>query len=592
MSKKIYICETMKGSGIKECSGFTETTISSSLISTTTEAQNYFDTYLSVYPSFVKIAPTKRTVCWEGTLLDASASKSARILAWELEIVNNNTSDVYSKDYYTKYFSTYASQIALVFPVTVNYMKGSITNTFTINLTCLGNSLGNKFGDSFIIPITEQFDNIYSSSAPLHSISIEPAKGPSVQSATSTPLDTTTAIQIIKTTTNFRPKLLRMTLSEASTSSTIYSLTVPETLRFGKLFIKHFLLKELVQQAYYIYQGVRNPVDAPAYFGEPSALSYNRSSPIEHSIYELYARRNTYNLPVNDYRGKSPENMYSVTADTISSSFDSSYIKTIKGYKSEGSVAPTLYPFNATWAELEPIAWIDCVLFKFSFDSKYYSLGELILNGITIPTGISTINVEIYLPNLSVLLDNSITTYTLSEFIGGFNPYNTFELNIDFGYQSSNINNLNLEEGLYYNTNKIRRLFTDKLEVSHFVVDEDTTDSTSSQIVSLKGATVTFKTTIDFTNIETGIKYYVNFITPSLNNNAYFAINIPGGKRIFYIGDYGNPVYDYSYSPTPWGNSPSNKTIKLIDGDDINNPAFIRFIEAAAESIVGATYDA
>ena len=589
MSKKVYICSTMEGSGAVTCSG--ESEVTSNYIGE--DAQYFVGVYLNEAPTLVKIHKTKRTY-WEGTTLDASTAKSARILDWELQIANRNTTDIYQKDYYLNYFSTYCNQINLIFPVTVKYMSTNVSTSQVLDIVFPGTALSSYYGSTSKCTITEQFNNLGINYKPLYDISIDTSKGPTIISNTSTPLTTSLAVSILKTTTLFRAELLKANLAQADTTSTIYSLTVPDSLRKGRLYIKHFFLKDLVQQCYYTYRGLRNPQNSPTYLGEPPSVLYNRSSPIETSVYELYAGRDSYNNALVNYRGKNSIAMFSSTADTVSSSFDDDVLQAIKGYKSDGSVAPTLTSLGATWYYLEPICWIDCVLFKFSFSSVYYSLGDLLIYGTSIPTGISTINVEIIIPNLSTFVGEGITIPQDLDFIGGFNPYNTFDLNIDFGYQSDEYSKAlttNTRQGIYHGTNKAKRLFIDKLEISHFVVDEDTTNSTSSQIISLKGATVTFSTYIDFTKIETGTKYYVNFIKTS-NNVTYSGISIPRAYRIYYMGDTTNvPVYNEDLSPTPWGTVPENKTIKLIDGDDLNNPAFIRFIQEAAESIVGATYE-
>lgn len=587
MSKKIYICSTMNGSGAVTCSGDSEVT--STYIGE--EAQDFERVSLNEAPALVKVHKTKRTY-WEGTTLDASTVRSARILNWELQIANRNTTDIYQKDYYLAYFSTYCNQINLLFPVTVRYMSNNVSTSQVIDIMFPGTALSNLYGSTSTRVITEQFNNLGVTYNPLYDISIDTSKGPTITSNTDTPLTTTLAVSILKTTTNFRAELLKATLTQADTSSTIYYLTVPDSSRIGRLYIKHFFLNDLAQQCYYTYQGVRNPNKSPTYYGEPPSVLYNRSASIETSVYELYAGRDNYNNAIVDYRGKDIRNMFSSSADTVSSSFDDDVLKAIKGYKSDGSVAPTLTSLGVSWSSLELICWLDCVLFKFSFSTSYYSLGDLLIYGAPIPTGVSTIGVEIILPNLSTFVGGSISTPQDLDFIGGFNPYNTFDLNIDFGYHSNNPKSyLDSREGLYYNTNKVKRLFVGKLEISHFVVDEDTTDSTSPQIVSLKDATVTFKTYIDFSNIKTDIKYNVNFIK-TYNSVAYSGISVPRANRIFYIGEsYNTPVYNTDLSPTPWGTVPENKTIKLTGGDDVNNPAFIRFIQEAAESIVGATYE-
>ena len=80
MGKKIYICETMQGSGIKRCSGHSNITSDS--------YGDYLQTrvseYLTVPPNFVKISNSNVTQ-FEGSILESSKIKSARLLNLQLK---------------------------------------------------------------------------------------------------------------------------------------------------------------------------------------------------------------------------------------------------------------------------------------------------------------------------------------------------------------------------------------------------------------------------------------------------------------------------------------------------------------------------
>lgn len=480
MSKKIYICKEILASSVS-CSGKGNSSVGFG--STATEDANHSINYKPYQVQLYKQNSTPLS----GATINAVSDQSARLTNFYLTISNTNTSLTYKT---SDYYLLYKNQVTLSFNIAVNYKCNGVTYVDYITASIQGSTITDA--GTYPINIYETFNNIKNNAYPLTSLSIDTAS-PAAISFNDGSTDTSKAIVCMQITNQIKPSSLNGILKTASSTSALFSATIPDTSRAGRVFVTYF---EIGEQAFsyclYSYRGYIESVSEITHYPEPCATNFYRSSSTWYDVFEFddgeYNSNGTptYRCPYTEhYAG-----LVGLQSDTVVSSFDDATIYRPDYHDQDDISTFSSWSTNINWSMLEKISWVDGVLIRLverggigTAYSAWTPLIDAILYGINIPSNVNTIEVEMIVPDLCTLTSNEFTDNPKgvypSDYTGGFYPYNNLKLHLRLGYQTASLGTTGAtyaqkEQGLYCDTSKVRRMIVNSTnEIQYFVVDEE-----------------------------------------------------------------------------------------------------------------------
>lgn len=443
----------------------------------------------------------------------------------------------------TDFYKKYRNKVMLTFYLIEQYDTENSIHMVTIPVTFPASAVVAGDNEIFIQePIANIAKDVNGVSYPLSrleypiedTIAITPAEGYT--------LTTAEAVECFRTTGRFVVLGLVGNIHKPSSNTSLFSATLPEGNLPGKIFIKRFRARELPQQhCFYPYRG-KNDKKPITVFTEAASPSYYRETETTYDIYEC--TKDSFRNP-SKYL-----DMLSIDNSEVNSSFEGSMM-VIPEFNSDSN---ELEFFSTTmqWINIEKVAWFDCAMFRFIFPNRttaWYPLSHLLLEGIPTETGDTTVSVEIALPDLCTLVDDSMTldTLKLESYTGSFYPYAPLQIYLELGYQSCYPTKESNESGLYLDTTKLRRFFIDNKELEYFVVDELIEPqilTTKTQIVESLQLTVgniyTVKGTLRLPNTRVTGVIVDNYPTNILTSAPTFSISYTGLDSIISYTFRGN----------------------------------------------------
>ena len=480
MSKKIYICKEILASSVS-CSG---KGLSSKGFGNT--AAN--DVGLTIqYDPFQVPLYRQNSTTLSGATINAVADQSARLTNFCLTIFNSNKDITYKE---SDYYLLYANKVTLSFTIYVNFKCNGRTFVDTITASIQGSAITSGMS-SYNINIYETFNNIKSNSYPLTSLSIDTTSS-AVVSFNDGSADTSKLIVCMQMTNKIKPASLNGILKTASSNSALFSATIPDASRAGRVFVTYF---EIGEQAFshclYSYRGYTESAFEITHYPEPCATSFYRSSGTWYDAFEFddgeYNSNGTptYRNPRKDYIS-----LEGIQSDTVASTFDSVTIYKPDYYDQDNVATFTSWSTGLSWDNLERIAWLDGVKIRLVERggigvaySAWTPLIDAIINGIDIPSNVHTIEVEMIVPDLCTLTSNNFTNNPQGvypyDYLNGFYPYNNLKLHLRLGYQTASLGTAGAtyaqkEQGLYCGTHKVKRMIVNSTnEIQYFVVDAE-----------------------------------------------------------------------------------------------------------------------
>lgn len=489
MSNKIYICkniinETALVMG-NEAPGFTYSTA----VQLATDANGLT---LNNYPNLISLCrvakSSEKDLCTSG--YGVAPAKTTR-LYWQeakLKFYNNNNDSTYkSSSFYAN-----RSKYNLHFNVEARYLYDGVYYTKTLSVVCTGTNVPSGQGSN-TIPFLEQFPNILETTevntskiihVPLHSIYVDTSSTPAVSRVDGVALDTLTAVELLKITSNIHPMTLQGYELTPNTGAPLFAAGFPSS-KPGRIFLTRLTVKELSGiHSLYTYQKKTNALITSFY--EPISSNTIKSQDTTYDIYE-YTTTN-YRNPKNFI------NMLAHDVNSVDSTYDSYPAKVVRG-NSVSSVAT--YDIGMLWEDLEKIAWFDCVFIRGRLSGRiteWYSLAQCMSEGIPTLAGDTTIQIEMLLPDLCNLIPygapdkpdfDSYSRYYTNDLY----PYNPLLLTLEMGYQSDFDTSSGYKSGLYVGTKKLRRLFIGQKEIQHYIADEETAEERQA-VTTVSGTTV------------------------------------------------------------------------------------------------------
>ena len=478
MSKKIYICKEILASSVS-CSGkglssqgFGNTAANDAGLTT-----NYDPFQVPLY--------RQNSTNVSGATINAVADESARLTNFCLTIFNSNKDTTYKA---SDYYLLYANKVTLSFTIDVNFKCNGTTYVDKITASIQGSDIASGMS-SYNINIYETFNNIKNYAYPLTSLSIDTASSAAI-SFNDGSTDTSKAIVCMQMTNQIKPASLNGILKTASSTSALFSATIPDTSRAGRIFVTYF---EISEQAFshclYSYRGYIESVSEITHYPEPCATSFYRSSTTWYDAFEFddgdYNSNGTptYRNPGNDY-----VSLVGIQSDTVVSSFDNATIYKPDYYEQDDIGTFSSWSTGLSWSNLERIAWLDGVKIRLVERggigvaySAWTPLIDAIIDGIDIPSNVNTVEVEMIVPDLCTLTSNNFSDNPKgvypNDYLNGFYPYNNLKLHLRLGYQTASLGTAGAtysqkEQGLYCGTNKVKRMIVNSTnEIQYFVVD-------------------------------------------------------------------------------------------------------------------------
>lgn len=531
MSNKIYICKNF----IKA----TQTTlglIQQNISLTDKLATKANNLTLNSSPNLVQLTAAKYDgIKALGLDIDARGFNTAYLSSLRLRYNNTNSEESYKA---SKLYTDYRHLISFQYPVQVSYLCNGITYYDTITVSWSATEVPvTGYGR---VPITEQFSNIKwvetgddAFFAAFSGLQIE-NKTPAIQRIDGKPLTTAEAVELLKTVHNIPIDSFEANPIIQTTTTTLFSGTLPDSSREGKILLTYLNIEELPDMhCLYAYQGNTSYTPITT-ISEPYSLSYLRSQSTMFDVYECIE---------DDYRDNSNYlGLVGQNVDSVSSSFRESYVS-VPVFKNNTLSFTNL---GMTWDNLERIAWLDCALLRCTFSpsnrtTTWISVAKCLKDGIPTQVGETNVSIEMVLPDLCTITAQGNTTPTLQDFSEGFYPYNPLAITLEMGYQTNCINEDSNTLGFYIGTKRAKRIFINQKELEYFVVGEE--DTLNKQTISNTTGSV-----------NTGGTYPYK-ISGTLNvgkaiTSATISQPINGYAEISYT--YGNTYIDYVlYSTTP-----------------------------------------
>lgn len=364
----------------------------------------------------------------------------------------------------TTFYKTYRNKVLLTFNLIADYDSENSIHMVSIPITFPASEVVSGDNEIFIQePIANIAKNLNGVSYPLSRLEYPVESTITVTAADGYTITTTDAVECFKTTGRFEVLGLVGNIHRPSSNTSLFSATLPEGNETGKIFIKCFRVVELPQQhCFYPYRG-KNDKKPITVFTEAASPSYYREVETSYDIYECTE---------SSFRNPSKYlDMLSINNSEVNSSFEGCMM-VIPEYNSDSNELE-FFSTAMQWINLEKVAWFDCAMFRFTFPNRttaWYPLSHLLLEGIPTQAGDTTVSVEIALPDLCTLVDDSMTldTLRLDSYTGSFYPYVPLRIYLELGYQSNYAD----MSGIYIDTKKVRRMFFDKKELEYFVIDE------------------------------------------------------------------------------------------------------------------------
>lgn len=558
MSKKVYINKTFL-SAYRNSIGYSPVMIDSYRDATIANGLT-----LSTLPNLVKLAETEiisDTIVSELKKSPLSPTEDAHIIEVSTSYrkyigdfrIRFNVPFTKAELEATTFYKNYRNKVILTFYLVADYDKENSIHNVTFPVAFPASAV--VPGDNEILiqaPIANIARDIDGIAYPLSrleyplndTIAITEVEGYTITNAD--------AVECFRTTGRFVVLGLVGSIHKPSSNTSLFSATLPEGNLPGKIFIKRFSARELPQQHCFYPYGGKNDRKPITVFTEAASQSYYREVETTYDIYECTN---------NSFRNPSKYlDMLSIDNSEVNSSFEGSTM-VIPEFNSDNN---ELEFFSTTmqWFNLEKVAWFDCAMFRFVFPNRttpWYPLSHLLLKGIPTQTGDTTVSVEVALPDLCTLVDNSMTldTLNLDSYTGSFYPYVPLQIYLELGYQSCYPTKIfATESGLYLDTTKLRRFFIDTKEVEYFVTDE----LVDTQILTTKTQiTGTLKLTVGTVYQARGTLRLSNTRVTEVIVNSY-PTNILTKEPTFDISYTG---LDSIISYTFWGNKAASAVVTI-----------------------------